>query len=275
MARTARRPTAALVVAVGSVSGALLAGCGVLPDDGAPTSGPDASAPATSSAAPPTPSADAAPTVEAVRSSGLAAQVGDRTVLHALAEDDGTVTAAPDGDVTVLAVTGGPAGTPAAVLLAAPPDATIVVQDDGSFVVLASDGTFLGGAARPVTADGGGVPVRITATDDGALRASADDGDLQIRVGVTALAGAEWGEREGGRSLAVAPTPWARAAGQAGESGVWAELVAAVPEADTPGMHDQLTCHVLGAPDKETWNLEPWRPDVGFLGVLAAACNPT
>ncbi len=39
-------------------------------------------------------------------------------------------------------------------------------------------------------------------------------------------------------------------------------------------MHDQLTCHALGAPDKETWNLEPWRPDVGLLAVLAAACNP-
>ena len=31
----------------------------------------------------------------------------------------------------------------------------------------------------------------------------------------------------------------------------------------------------IGAPDKATWNLEPWRPDVGLFAVLAGACNPT
>jgi hypothetical protein len=40
-------------------------------------------------------------------------------------------------------------------------------------------------------------------------------------------------------------------------------------------MHDQLVCHGIGAPDKATWNLEPWRPDVGLLAVLAAGCNPS
>ncbi len=209
-----------------------------------------------------------------MRAGGTAVLVGDRTVLHALAEGGGTVTATPDGDVTVLTVDGGPPGTPVAVALAAPTGASVDVQDDGSFLVLAADGTFLGGAARPVTVDGA-ARVRVTGTDDGVLRAAADDGDVQLRVAGSALAGAAWGEREGGRSLAVSPTAWARTAGQAGEAGVWVELVAAVPEADTPVMRDQLTCHVLGAPDKETWNLEPWRPDVGLLGILAAACNPT
>jgi hypothetical protein len=40
-------------------------------------------------------------------------------------------------------------------------------------------------------------------------------------------------------------------------------------------MRDQLACHALGAPDKATWNLEPWRPDVGLLLIMAAGCNPT
>uniref|UniRef100_UPI002028F971 DUF2599 domain-containing protein n=1 Tax=Actinotalea sp. C106 TaxID=2908644 RepID=UPI002028F971 len=80
---------------------------------------------------------------------------------------------------------------------------------------------------------------------------------------------------EGGRSLAVVPTAWARQAGSAGVEAVWAEVAALGEEASGNQMRDQLTCHALGAPDKASWNLEPWRPDVGLLETLAALCNPT
>ncbi|MBC7292192.1 MAG: DUF2599 domain-containing protein, partial [Actinotalea sp.] len=59
---------------------------------------------------------------------------------------------------------------------------------------------------------------------------------------------------------------------------VWSALgrrTALGTDATGPGMRDQLECHALGAPDKESWNLEPWRPDVGLLATLAARCNPT
>ena len=36
----------------------------------------------------------------------------------------------------------------------------------------------------------------------------------------------------------------------------------------------QGLAHALGAPDKDSWNLEPWRPDVGLLATLTARCNP-
>ncbi|MBN0039242.1 DUF2599 domain-containing protein [Cellulosimicrobium cellulans] len=98
--------------------------------------------------------------------------------------------------------------------------------------------------------------------------------DVVVALGTQAVRSTDWGEREGGRSLAVDPTAWARAAGQAGRELVWAQVVAAEPEADTPTMHDQLVCHAVGAPDKATWNLEPWRPDVGLLATMAARCNP-
>ena len=52
-------------------------------------------------------------------------------------------------------------------------------------------------------------------------------------------------------------------------------VVALAPDADTNGMNDQFLCHALGAADKATWNLEPWRPDVGEMATLAARCNPT
>lgn len=99
--------------------------------------------------------------------------------------------------------------------------------------------------------------------------------DVVVPLGTRAVRSTDWGEREGGRSLAVDPTAWARTAGQAGQELVWAQLVAAEPEVDTPTMHDQLVCHAVGAPDKATWNLEPWRPDVGLLATMAARCNPT
>ncbi|HEY5518204.1 MAG TPA: DUF2599 domain-containing protein, partial [Cellulomonas sp.] len=69
--------------------------------------------------------------------------------------------------------------------------------------------------------------------------------------------------------------PWVRAGGLAAQDATWAAVVALAPEAGTTGMHDQFLCHALGAADKATWNLEPWRPDVGSLATLAASCNPT
>ncbi|MET3973909.1 DUF2599 domain-containing protein [Cellulosimicrobium sp. 4261] len=113
--------------------------------------------------------------------------------------------------------------------------------------------------------------------EDADETATTDDAaawDVVVPLGTRAVRSTDWGEREGGRSLAVDPTAWARAAGQAGRELVWAQVVAAEPEADTPTMHDQLVCHAVGAPDKATWNLEPWRPDVGLLATMSARCNP-
>ncbi|NMR19701.1 DUF2599 domain-containing protein [Cellulomonas fimi] len=98
---------------------------------------------------------------------------------------------------------------------------------------------------------------------------------VTIWFGTTLVESLSWGEREGGRSLAVDPTDWARAAGPAVQEATWAAVVAAEPEADTAGMRAQFLCHALGARDKETWNLEPWRPEVDSLEMLAARCNPT
>ncbi len=110
--------------------------------------------------------------------------------------------------------------------------------------------------------------------DETATTDAAEAWEVVVPLGTRAVRSTDWGEREGGRSLAVDPTAWARSAGQAGRELVWAQVVAAEPEADTPTMHDQLVCHAVGAPDKATWNLEPWRPDVGLLATMSARCNP-
>ena len=197
--------------------------------------------------------------------------------------------------------TGSPAASalPATLDLVSPADGSLVRNSDGSLTVLDAAGTPLGGFSAPeatqVSGPAGRAAVVVVAptraevhvqaegatpsgTPDGA---APDDGAMPQSVTVTTWLGAQgvrsatWGEREGGRSLAVDPTPWARQSGIVGEATVWAQLVASEPEAASRTMRDQLDCHTLGANDKTTWNLEPWRPDVGFLATAAARCNPT
>ncbi|WP_199424411.1 DUF2599 domain-containing protein [Actinotalea solisilvae] len=167
-------------------------------------------------------------------------------------------------------------------LVAAPAGGTIEVLEDGSAVVRDAAGTVVAGLAAPTPApspDG----VVEPASDAVRLEQAAPDlvrvvgpprGGAQLWASDSPVVTTTWTEQEGGRSLAVAPSDWSRVAGQAAADLVWAHLALVGEEATSSSMHDQLLCHMIGAPDKETWNLEPWRPDVGFIGVLAAACNP-
>ena len=100
------------------------------------------------------------------------------------------------------------------------------------------------------------------------------DGAADLWFTTVAVESAVWGENEGGLSLAVTPSAWARARGQAAQEGLWAQVVSLAPDANTPGMKAQLECHELGAPDKATWNLEPWRPDVDAIEMIRERCNP-
>ncbi|MFE2996633.1 DUF2599 domain-containing protein [Nocardia sp. NPDC059246] len=89
----------------------------------------------------------------------------------------------------------------------------------------------------------------------------------------------QWSDDSDGRRLRVYPT-------QAGRSDTfpaalgraWQEVLTSVPDADSPGMYDQFRCHWEWArvvqPDKTSWNLEPWRPAVGYDATVAALCNP-
>ena len=93
------------------------------------------------------------------------------------------------------------------------------------------------------------------------------------------VASATWGDSDYGVTLRVAPTPSAlRATGPADAATAWAEVLRLAPDADTPGMREQFDCHWTWArllePDKPTWNLEPWRPDVTADVMLLEGCNP-
>ncbi|MGY4654146.1 DUF2599 domain-containing protein [Mycobacterium sp. URHB0021] len=94
------------------------------------------------------------------------------------------------------------------------------------------------------------------------------------------VAWAKWGDLS---SLRVYPTVSGRAAAgalgtnaQADEA--WGEVLRLSPDADIPGMKAQFLCHwhyaEFAQPGKTSWNLEPWRPEVGGDAMAAAGCNP-
>ncbi|GHS87140.1 hypothetical protein AGMMS50218_08350 [Actinomycetota bacterium] len=261
---------------------------------------------------PPTPATSAGPVVVDplawVRSAGTALTSGALTVTvatgaapTAAAPADGTtqtatalagppLTVVPQDDGISTATAQVPAGTPTPVVvatLAAPDTATFDVQSDGSVLVRDAAGAILGGLGVVAgTVDGASAGLAgLAAAGDGLLTLTlttrAGDADLPatsvtVRLATVAVDRVEWTDREdeGGRSLAVFPSAWGRTGQLAAVEAGWAQVVALAPDADTTGMHDQFVCHTIGAPDKESWNLEPWRPEVGSLATLLARCNP-
>jgi hypothetical protein len=226
----------------------------------APTSGPDA-----------TPTTSAAPAVTADDVRARAEPDPRIGGLHAWVTGGLDAVPDPDGERWTLSRSADTPDGDVLLRLATPEGATFEVLGDRSVLVAPVPGVTDGVGIAPLPAG------TVEASGDLlVVRAhpAAPDEPVVVWFGRTALAGATWGEREGGRSLAVVPTPWARAAGEAGTAMVWRALGDLGPEAVGPGMWEQLACHAIGAPDKESWNLEPWRPDVGLLETLLAECNP-
>ncbi|SNY76243.1 Protein of unknown function [Nocardia amikacinitolerans] len=89
----------------------------------------------------------------------------------------------------------------------------------------------------------------------------------------------EWTENVDGRRLLVFPSEAGRRTTYPGsDERAWQEVLAHSPAADAPGMRDQFICHWdwarLVQPNKPSWNLEPWRPAVGYPATVQASCNP-
>ncbi|NKX93903.1 DUF2599 domain-containing protein [Sanguibacter hominis ATCC BAA-789] len=266
LGRAQRGVRLACAVAVGA---ALLAGCSGLRSPAPATSTTTAGA-TSSPTAVPTPAELAVP-------DGL-----ERTVKAVLT--DGALTTGEstfgEGAIQVVATF---ATRDAILALPAPEGARWEVQTDRSAVLVEDARPEVGGLAPPTAKDAAGTPVGTLVEGDGErlevrLRAR---GTAQLPVTVTldvapsALERAVWAERlEGGRSLQVFPTAFGRSGSGAALEAVRQALVATEPEAGTSVMDKQLRCHALGAPTKESWNLEPWRPDVDYLDYLLARCNP-
>lgn len=89
----------------------------------------------------------------------------------------------------------------------------------------------------------------------------------------------EWTENVDGPRLLVFPSEAGRRTTYPGsDERAWQEVLVQSPAADAPGMRDQFVCHWdwarLVQPNKPSWNLEPWRPAVGYPETVQASCNP-
>lgn len=95
------------------------------------------------------------------------------------------------------------------------------------------------------------------------------------------MAGAEWLHPPEGYRLTVRPSRYGRLHAAADPSRALREALHAArptPLQLTAHQHDsllnQLRCHAVFAGLKPRWNLETWRPDVGYAATVAALCNP-
>lgn len=176
--------------------------------------------------------------------------------------DDGL--AVLDADGGLLAALGPPRHPDDAAPVAAPVTIGYVV-DAGQVSLTVTD------PSQPSTSKPSNAPSNLDPTT------TPGPGPLEVRieVGHALIDDAHWTEVAGRRGLAVTPSAWQRRwPNPQVAAAAWREVVRAEPEADTPGMADQYTCHAVFAPTKDVFNLEPWRPDVGYLATLASACNP-
>ena len=146
------------------------------------------------------------------------------------------------------------------------------VQADGSVTLHDGAGSVVVALAAPTGADG---PRGAWRPDGDVLVLDAPAGSVAFVVGLAALESATWGDADGGRSLLVVPADWVRRGGLAAQHALVSELRLAAPESESASMQAQLWCHVLGAPDKASWNIEPWRPEVPTSTMLLTRCNPT
>ncbi|MFD9959478.1 DUF2599 domain-containing protein [Amycolatopsis sp. NPDC058986] len=103
---------------------------------------------------------------------------------------------------------------------------------------------------------------------------------LRTATGQAIVDHTEWLPDPKGPRLAVFPTEYGRRQAPASERlNAWNEVVKLAPAANHTNMRDQFLCHYdfarISEPDKPSWNLEQWRPDVGYTRTVLARCNPT
>ncbi|MER6571340.1 DUF2599 domain-containing protein [Streptomyces sp. NPDC001093] len=220
---------------------------------------------------------------------------------------DGTITyqnAAPATDLAVqpldqsvrleTVVRDGTAPTRYTYPVSLPAGATMAVQDDGSVLISGTDGTSLGAFAAPWAKDANGkdIPTRYEVQGDSLVQVIDHTTTADIAYPVVAdpwlwrdlIHSASWTYHSGyGWTLKVQPTDWQRfwngyAPAQAGWNELYAKYRNHGLDTNLGSMKNQYICHVLivswYSPNKATWDLDEWRPDVGLTDTINHKCNP-
>lgn len=100
---------------------------------------------------------------------------------------------------------------------------------------------------------------------------------LTVERCVKYVESAQWFYRDYQWSFSITPTSCARRTPPEATPYLWDELTRDYSNSrywkNTHGLRHQLICHLVIARDKPQWNLEPWRPDVGYEKTLEGGCN--
>jgi hypothetical protein len=95
------------------------------------------------------------------------------------------------------------------------------------------------------------------------------------------IAHAHWTHPGQGYRLIVRPNHYGRQHAASSPSLALSQAVRAArptPLRLTKSIHEsllnQLRCHAEFVPNKPTWDLESWRPNVGYTKTVEAECNP-
>lgn len=145
--------------------------------------------------------------------------------------------------------------------------------------VVTLDDAFL---TRPdaTGADGAAAGASFEAGERGPVLRIAEDAKRPVTVsflvGEELVEATEW---ESATRILITPNPLGRALAPSDPVAAAAfapTLLAQVgddPRLEGDSVTNQVACHMVGARDKPTWNIETDRPDKGLLGFMAARCN--
>lgn len=228
---------------------------------------------------------------------------GDGMVSYSSMKDSGVsvVAEAPDGNSVRLNTVLESAEAPNTLTyhLDLPDNAVLTLNEDGSIAALDGD-TWLAGVAAPWAKDANGndLPTHYELVGNGSFSQVIETNDTTAYpvvadpwLGISLVKKTAWtyNSKSKGYTLQVYPSTWGRSAGGTVPTSVayvamrlafWNEVKAKTSGSreETPSMRDQMYCHIdvvrLRAPNKTSWNLDTWRPNVSYAKMLAEQCNP-
>lgn len=227
-----------------------------------------------------TPASSASAASVATASQGVPSP-GDPGPSRAIAVGENTLRIPHDATVTEL-----PDGTARVVIQVVAEASPRFTVEGGGFALVSGRVRFDDGAllSRPVADadDGSSSNVAFVADTPGfTVRPVEEAGTLTFLAGSRLVEASRW---ESESRILISPTSLARdltpgdiLAGSELAPAVMAQVVAQhpgrAPDLGTDTVLNQLACHMIGARNKETWNLELDRADKGLAGFIGSRCN--
>lgn len=183
--------------------------------------------------------------------------------------------------LTVIDNANAPTEYPYSITL--PEGGHIELTEDGGALIVDLEGNVIATIEKPWAKDANNTALETWFTTDGTnLTQHIVHNVAGVMYPVTAdpwlfmklISYVEWS----GATLRVYPTMYSRvAAPLQARKAAWKEVKRLAPEVNNRSMKNQFFCHWDIVPVrkfKSSWNLDTWRPDVGYWETVRAKCNP-